>query len=204
MTNNYYNYIYLDPRKPGRYSYNGLNFSLLYEPFYVGKGTRYRFSDHLKPSSLKSKSYKNHKIKAILKENYKMHDFIICFNRNITNKESLNNEITIIQIIGRYDLKTGPLCNKTGGGEGIGGRTPARVAHMKILHEAAQKANKGCKRSEEACQRMAQAQSGAKKSPETKAKMAAAKLGKSRGPYNVKKKSHRDSPQPINDLFVAE
>ena len=36
-SNLFYNYIYLDPRKPGKYSYNNLPFSLLYKPYYVGK-----------------------------------------------------------------------------------------------------------------------------------------------------------------------
>lgn len=48
----YYNYMYLDPRKRGNYSYEGLNFSLLYEPFYVGKGEGYRKFKHLQKSSL--------------------------------------------------------------------------------------------------------------------------------------------------------
>ena len=34
----HYVYAYLDPRKPGKYSYKGLNVSFLYEPFYIGKG----------------------------------------------------------------------------------------------------------------------------------------------------------------------
>ena len=34
----YYNYVYLDPRKPGRYIYDDINVSFLYEPYYVGKG----------------------------------------------------------------------------------------------------------------------------------------------------------------------
>lgn len=33
---NYYVYIYLDPRKPGKYKYSKCEFE--YEPFYVGKG----------------------------------------------------------------------------------------------------------------------------------------------------------------------
>lgn len=41
----YYTYIYLDPRKPGHYSYSTLSF--LHEPIYVGKGCQKRYLDHL-------------------------------------------------------------------------------------------------------------------------------------------------------------
>lgn len=34
----YYNYLYLDPEKPGPYKIKGLDIILTHEPFYVGKG----------------------------------------------------------------------------------------------------------------------------------------------------------------------
>lgn len=37
-------------------------------PFYIGKGKGLRVNNHTKPSSLKDKSYKNHKIKKLLAE----------------------------------------------------------------------------------------------------------------------------------------
>ena len=33
----YFNYIYLDPRKPGIYTYKDVPFIFNYEPFYIGK-----------------------------------------------------------------------------------------------------------------------------------------------------------------------
>ena len=38
----YYVYVYLDPNKPGKYQYPELTSCFLFEPFYVGKGTRMR------------------------------------------------------------------------------------------------------------------------------------------------------------------
>lgn len=46
-----YFYVYLDPRKPGRYCYKDISF--LYEPLYVGKGKNKRYLVHIK-------SLKNH------------------------------------------------------------------------------------------------------------------------------------------------
>ena len=47
--NEYYIYIYLDPRSPGKYCYE--NFSLLYKPFYIGKGKEKRAYDKINRSN---------------------------------------------------------------------------------------------------------------------------------------------------------
>jgi hypothetical protein len=43
--NDFYVYVYCDPRKPGDYIYEKYKF--LYEPFYVGKGRKRRWLEHL-------------------------------------------------------------------------------------------------------------------------------------------------------------
>lgn len=113
MQEKFYNYIYLDPRKPGKYSYDGLSFSLLYEPFYVGKGTGSRKFAHLNIKALSKNSYKNNKIKKISN----MREFILQINSNLGNQEVKEIEMFLILKIGRYDLG-GPLTNKTDGGDG--------------------------------------------------------------------------------------
>ena len=44
--NNFYLYVYLDPRKPGTYQYNNLSFN--FEPIYIGKGKGNRDMYHYK------------------------------------------------------------------------------------------------------------------------------------------------------------
>lgn len=41
----FYNYIYLDTRKPGKYEYETI--CCLYEPIYIGKGHKNRYLAHI-------------------------------------------------------------------------------------------------------------------------------------------------------------
>jgi hypothetical protein len=120
----YYNYIYLDPRKPGKYEYQGLDFCLLYEPFYVGKGKDNRYLDHIKEAKRKGMvtgNLKNNKIVKILELNYNIKDYILRLNFTTNEKEALDYEIKLIKEIGRLDLKEGTLTNLTPGGDGVSG-----------------------------------------------------------------------------------
>ncbi len=117
MENIFYNYIYLDPRKPGRYSYPGLYLSFLYEPFYVGKGKEKRCYDHLSNNYLKTSSSKNDRIKAI-KELFNIKDFIILFNIDMNEITSLSQEEYLIRTIGLLLDTSGCLTNQSYGGFG--------------------------------------------------------------------------------------
>jgi len=119
MIKEFYIYLYLDPTKPGKYTYNELNFSLLYEPFYVGKGSGYRLKKHLCESNRNKKGLKNNKINKILNNN--LEPIIIKLFENLDENTAFELEIKLIEIIGRRDLKQGPLCNLTNGGEGESG-----------------------------------------------------------------------------------
>lgn len=54
----FYVYLYLDPRKPGNYSYqiDDKTYHFDYEPFYVGEGKGERMYDHLRESHQNKKN----------------------------------------------------------------------------------------------------------------------------------------------------
>lgn len=128
----YYNYIYLDPRKPGRYCYDGLSFSLLYEPFYVGKGKARRKLEHIKLKIDKHNRFKSGKIINILNENYNLESFVIQCSNNIPDICAKSYEMYLIQKIGRYNKHLGPLTNLTDGGDGLTGFNHSEESKLKI------------------------------------------------------------------------
>jgi len=122
--NKFYVYTYLDPRKPGKYVYEEYSFD--YEPFYIGKGQNKRSTDHINESKniIKNNINKNNchnisKIIKILEQNLK--PIILKIEENLTENKAFDLELKLISIIGRSDLKIGPLVNKTNGGEGMSG-----------------------------------------------------------------------------------
>lgn len=113
----YYVYVYLDPRKKGEFSYGDYKFE--FEPFYIGKGKDYRHKRHLNESYLSDKSHKSNLINKLIKNG--QYPNIIIIEEKLTQNEAFDLEKKLILLIGRYDLKTGSLTNKTDGGEGISG-----------------------------------------------------------------------------------
>lgn len=109
----YFNYIYLDPRKPGIYTYKDVPFIFNYEPFYIGKAaSKKRMKSHLS-TSLNSKyasgRFKCSLIKAI--KSVGLNPIYYSINKNISEFEALENEKFLILKIGRRDLSKGPLTN---------------------------------------------------------------------------------------------
>lgn len=102
---NYYVYIYLDPRKPGKFNY--LSYSFDFEPFYVGKGTKSRIIRHLK--EINRNPLKVNKIAKIKREGFE--PIIIKLVDNLTDDEAVRIETSLIRSIGRIISKTGPLTN---------------------------------------------------------------------------------------------
>jgi hypothetical protein len=119
----YYCYALLDPRKPGDYEYflsDGSNIKLTHEPFYIGKGKGDRMYQHcIEARSGKAKrSFKNNKILKIISGNYEVIEHK--FQKEFADEESAYaHEELLIFAIGRACLKTGPLTNRSSGGNGM-------------------------------------------------------------------------------------
>lgn len=106
----YYVYVYLDPRKEGKYEYNHICF--LYEPFYVGKGRRYRYREHLY-EAYNFKDANKHKCRIIrlIKSILNIEPYILKLHENINDIQSINLEEHYINMIGKIHTGTGHLTN---------------------------------------------------------------------------------------------
>jgi len=133
MNNKFYVYVYLNPMKEGLFQYENHLFG--YEPFYIGKGYGQRMYDHLRNGRLKKNSYKNNKIKQIIKLGFNFKDFIIKINQNLSETEAFDLEIKMIKIIGRKDINLGPLLNLTDGGEGKDNPSSETRKKLSIVHK---------------------------------------------------------------------
>ena len=100
-------------------SFNYKKFKFNNEPFYVGKGFGNRYKVHIQTTINEWKHDHNHhkinRIKKIIRN--KMMPIVIFFKENLSENDALKRETNLIQLIGRWDLKTGPLLNLTNGGE---------------------------------------------------------------------------------------
>lgn len=134
QTNKYYVYVYLDPRKPGKYIYGEYEFD--HEPFYVGEGNGERKEAHIKEAKGDKSSHKLNKIRSILRVG--LSPIIILQSSNLLEKDAKELEILMIKVIGRNDLKTGPLTNLTNGGDGASG-----VIYSKEMREKRSQQAKG-------------------------------------------------------------
>lgn len=161
ISGDYYIYVYID-------QYN--------IPFYVGKGIkdRYKISCHINQQTIKT--YLKNKINKLGKDNIK----IALLHQNLSEEQANLYEKVWIKLIGRRDLRLGPLCNLTNGGDGISGyfhseKTKEKIQNarsLQVITEETRKkmsqAHKGHKCSEEQIFQMTQR----KHSEETKRKMS--------------------------------
>lgn len=119
----YYVYVYLDPRKPGKYKYGKYEFN--YEPFYIGKGKINRYKSY--------KNRNNYFINIINKlKKLKLKPIIIKLYENLNENESIKLEIKLIKIIGRKDINQGSLINMTDGGDGVSGLIFSEESKQKL------------------------------------------------------------------------
>ena len=127
----FFNYIIVDPTKPGNFQYEGLPFALLYEPLYVGKGLDGRWKKHFQAIYWKRQPNPHLQRKlAILTEQVSANSIIVSWQ--VSNEEdAFETEVQLIAEIGRLVNNTGPLLNITEGGEGAQG-----VKHSKASRKA--------------------------------------------------------------------
>lgn len=109
-----YTYIYLDPRKKGSFSYDGIDMSFLFEPFYVGKGKKDRIDQHLDAKRKTSKQWKKNVNKAriiydIFEQGLEPIRFIL--EKCGTKEDQQKSEYRYINSIGRKLYNHGPLTN---------------------------------------------------------------------------------------------
>ena len=126
---------------------------------------------------------------------------IIFLKKNLTEEEAFKHEIYMIAVLGRKDLGTGILRNRTNGGDGTSGRilseqTRRKIGESNTGKEVSQETRrkirmklKGRKASEETRQKISKMQkgnpapcsfSGCKHTEESKRKISESKVGKKR------------------------
>lgn len=101
-------------------------------PFYVGKGRYNRIARH-EYDALKTrkKSYRLNVIRQVVAQGGRIGYEITCFYAEPS--DALAAEIDLIQKIGRRDLGTGPLTNKTDGGDGWLNPSPEQRAFVSAV-----------------------------------------------------------------------
>jgi hypothetical protein len=126
--NNYYTYAYL--REDGT-------------PYYIGKGKGFRlYANHYR---------KKRNCISVPKDKSR----IVFLKQNLTEEEAFRHEIYMIAVLGRKDLETGILRNRTNGGEGASGTVISDDIKKKISI-----AHKGKKLSEETKNKISKAHKG--------------------------------------------
>lgn len=114
-SNVYFVYCFLDPRKPGYYEFT--DFSLDFEPIYIGKGKGLRPTKHYTLYKSNNNRFYS-KMKSIVDGGLKS-EFIL-LKENLTESEAFECEKNLIKLIGRIE-NGGTLTNLTDGGEGQSG-----------------------------------------------------------------------------------
>lgn len=125
----HYVYVYLDPRRPGDYRYtclSGKSVRFAHRPYYVGKGTSYRWTHHASEARRGRSGHKANVLKAIEAAGFDPLKYVTVTASRRTDWMAQALEIDLIAGIGRYDLGKGPLTNKTDGGE----------SHTGVIHSA--------------------------------------------------------------------
>jgi hypothetical protein len=159
-------------------------------PFYVGKGRGRRAYDHLRTCSRQQNdSYNTFFYRKLRKMRTKgIEPEIEIVMDNLTEVDAIMFERQMIHVVGRRNLRRGPLCNLTDGGDGASGRvvsqaTRAKIAAANTGHVATEETRqklrerRGWKHSEESRQRLSAALRGQRRTAETCQRIGASKRG---------------------------
>jgi hypothetical protein len=154
-------------------------------PYYIGKGTGDRLYK------------KGSRVFAPPKDKSR----IIYLKQNLTEEEAFKHEIYMIAVLGRKDLGTGILHNRTDGGEGCSGairsdETKRKLSEAKknISEETRRKmseARKGKPHSEEHVKNLSRANKGKTRSEETRKRISEAHKGKTHLEESIQKMSEK-------------
>ncbi len=166
-------------------------------PFYIGKGHNDRAYVHLArchwPSSPNKLPLFYNKLRKMAKNN--MQPEIVIIQDCLTENDAFELEHKLIQQVGRRDLKTGPLCNLTDGGEGSAGHITSGETRRKLS-----KANRGHSVSSENIQKLILRNKSREFSVETRVKMSKAQCGRicSEETKQKMRESRKRFRRPIN------
>lgn len=168
------------------------------EIFYIGKGKGQRMYQHVKDAKRADYCYRSvhRKIQNILTRGHSVkYSKIICDSE----QQAFDLEQRLIREIGRKDLRLGPLCNLTDGGEGSSNTNVESVERRAAKH-------RGMKRSEESKARMKDAQNNLRKeglvtSQQSRQKMSVARKGR---PQSEETKQKRSLSSPKRQIIQLD
>lgn len=155
---NFFTYVYFDPRIPSLKKYENVDVDMPYEPFYVGKGKGNRYLYHLrlaKGDIFRTTIHQNShhiikRVRDILESGFIPH--IVKISEDLSEQDAFSLEKLLIKTIGMVQFGTGPLLNWSMGGEGNclpGHLNPFYGKRPDKAIEASVNARKGKKLSEE-------------------------------------------------------
>jgi hypothetical protein len=194
--NRCYVYVYLDPRKPGVFTYG--EYSFKQEPFYVGKGVDDRAWSHLKECRQAKNNNKQFINKLRKIQRNVGSPTILLYSENMLSDDAYLLEERMISTIGRLNTSTGPLCNIDGGGPkgiGIGVNNPNYGKHLSEEHKkkcslpGSRNGMYGRKHTPETLKKISDALMGVPLSEETKRKISEGQKGENNQFYG---KTHTD------------
>ena len=149
-------------------------------PYYIGKGKGKRIyskQKYIKPPKDKLR--------------------IIFLKNNLTEAEAFKHEIYMIAVLGRKDLGTGILHNRTNGGDGVSGAIVSDETRRKIGE-----ASKGRTHSEKTRRKLSEASKGKTHSEETKIKISESQKGEKH--HNYGKTASEETKRKISEAHKGE